>query len=173
MFSSTKPYSSAFWMVTILALVLFMTACTSYTKVSSEGVKAFRQDIKQNFPDIQKTGIRYSTPRVEVTYTLKEEPNEEEVQLLFTKTKEFMTSPSFQSEVVDGQYRKDYPSWGDPELAITLMARGEDTAVYQFICKPEKVETDKGEPVYTHWYIQTEGDPEGKLYPDQETEIKK
>lgn len=170
---STKPYFRAFRMVTILALVLFMTACTSYTKVSSEGVKAFRQDIKQDFPDIQKTEIRYSTPRVEVTYTLKEEPNEAEVQLLFTKTKAFMTSSSFQSEVVDDQYRIEYPSWGDPELAITLTVRGEDAAVYQFICKPEKAETDKDEPVYTHWYVYSEGDPEGKPYTDQKTEIKK
>lgn len=170
---STKPYSSACRMVTILALVLFMTACTSYTKVSSEGVKAFRQDIKQDFPDIQKTEIRYSTPRVEVTYKLKEELNEAEVQLLFTKTKAFMTSSSFQSEVVDGQYRIEYPSWGDPELAITLTVRGEDAAVYRFICMPENVETDKDEPVYTHWYVYTEDDAEGKPYPDPKTEIKK
>jgi len=170
---STKPYFRAFRMVTILALVLFMTACTSYTKVSSEGVKAFRHDIKQDFPDIQKTEIRYSTPRVEVNYTLKEELNETAVQLLFAKTKAFMTSPSFQSEVVDGQYRIEYPSWGDPELAITLTVRGEDAAVYRFICMPENVETDKDEPVYTHWYVYTEGDPEGKPYPDQKTEIQK
>ncbi|MEN1985354.1 hypothetical protein [Paenibacillus hubeiensis] len=170
---STTPYFSVFRMAPVLALVLFMTACTSYTKVSSEGVKAFRQDIKQNFPLIQKTEIRYSTPRVEVTYKLKEELNEAEVQLLFTKTQAFMTSPSFQSEVIDGQYRIKYPSWGDPELAITLTVRGEDAAVYRFICMPENVETDKDEPVYTHWYVYTEDDAEGKPYPDQKTEIKK
>lgn len=166
---STKPYFSVFRMAPVLALVLFMTACTSYTKVSSEGVKAFGQD----FPDIQKTEIRYSTPRVEVTYTLRKELNEAEVQLLFTKTQAFMTSPSFQSEVVDGQYRIKYPSWGDPELAITLTVRGEDAAVYWFICMPENVETDKDEPMYTHWYVYTEGDAEGKPFPDQKTEIQK
>ncbi|OAX45817.1 hypothetical protein gpAD87_25345 [Paenibacillus sp. AD87] len=157
----------------ILALVLFLTACTSYTNVSSEEVKSFRQDIEQDFPVIQKTEIRYSTPRVEVVYTVKTEPVEEEIHRLFTQTTAFMTSPSFQSEIIDAQYRSKYPSWGDPELAVTVTLRGEDISAYQFTCKPEKSDSDSGNATYAQWYVQTPDDTVGKPYPESGLENEK
>lgn len=157
----------------ILALILFLTACTSYTNVSSEGVKSFRQDIEQDFPVIQKTEIRYSTPRVEVAYTVKAEPDEEEIHRLFTQTTAFMISPSFQSEIIDEQYRRKYPSWGDPELAVTVTLRGEDISAYQFTCKPEKSESDSGNATYAQWYVQTPDDTVGKPYPESGMENEK
>ncbi|WP_315794078.1 hypothetical protein [Paenibacillus sp. BIC5C1] len=156
--------------VNILALVLFLTACTTYTKVSSEEVKSFRQNVERDFPAIQKTEIRYSTPRVEVAYTVKTEPDEKEIYRLFTQTTAFMTSPSFQSEIIDTQYREKYPSWGDPELAMTVTLRGKDISVYQFTCKPEKSESDPNNVIYDQWYILTPDDPAGKPYPVSGTE---
>jgi hypothetical protein len=171
--SGIKHGSGILHVVNILALVLFLTACTSYTKVSSEEVKSFRQDIEQNFPAIHKTEIRYSTPRVEVAYTVKTEPDEEEIHRLFTQTAAFMTSPSFQSEIIDAQYRRKYPSWGDPELAVTITLRGKDISAYQFTCKPEKSEFDSGKATYAQWYVQTWDDTMGKPYPDSGMENEK
>lgn len=169
--SGIKHCSGILNVVNILALVLFLTACTSYTNVSSEEVKSFRQDIEQDFPVIQKTEIRYSTPRVEVVYTVKTEPVEEEIHRLFTQTTAFMTSPSFQSEIIDAQYRSKYPSWGDPELAVTVTLRGEDISAYQFTCKPEKSDSDSGNATYAQWYVQTPDDTVGKPYPESALEI--
>ncbi|WP_231952833.1 hypothetical protein [Paenibacillus sp. AD87] len=171
--SGIKHCSGILNVVNILALVLFLTACTSYTNVSSEEVKSFRQDIEQDFPVIQKTEIRYSTPRVEVVYTVKTEPVEEEIHRLFTQTTAFMTSPSFQSEIIDAQYRSKYPSWGDPELAVTVTLRGEDISAYQFTCKPEKSDSDSGNATYAQWYVQTPDDTVGKPYPESGLENEK
>lgn len=171
--SGIKHCSGILHVVNILALVLFLTACTSYTKVFSKEVKSFRQEIEQNFPNIHKTEIRYSTPRVEVAYTVKTEPDEEEIHRFFTQTAAFMTSSSFQSEIIDAQYRRKYPSWGDPELAVTITLRGKDISVYQFTCKPEKSESDSGKATYAQWYVQTRDDTMGKPYPDSGMENEK
>ncbi|WP_269054722.1 hypothetical protein [Paenibacillus tundrae] len=84
-----------------------------------------------------------------------------------------MTSPSFKSEIIDEQYRRKYPSWGDPELAVTVTLRGKDISAYQFTCKPEKSESDSGNVTYAQWYVQTPDDTVGKPYPDSGMENEK
>lgn len=157
--------NKTYWMVPVfIGLIIFLMGCTSYSNVSSASIKAYKQNIKQEFPKIRETKIRYSTPRVEFAYIVKKQLGENEVGRLFVQTRDFMTSPSFQNEVVNGEYKDENPSWGDPELAITITVRGNDVTAYQFTCKPTESDSDTGAREYTEWYVQTAGDPESRPY---------
>lgn len=157
--------NKAYWIVPVfIGLIIFLMGCTSYSNVSSDPIKAYKQNIKQEFPNIKETKIRYSTPRVEIAYIVEKQLGENEVERLFVQTRDFMTSPSFQNEVVNGEYKDENPSWGDPELAITLTVRGNDVTAYQFTCKPMESDSDTGAAQYTEWYVQTADDSESRPY---------
>ena len=137
------------------ALILSVAGCTSPTRISSDQVKEFRQEIQTEYPAIKSMGLEFVPTTLTMLYTLKQPVSEDEKKDIFEQSRELLMSETFDREIIQGKFSKKYSESGYPDFTILLTVE-DPASTSRFEIHAD--DSENAASVYTQWYYSKNGD---------------
>lgn len=104
----------------ILITIALTTGCSKTIAISGEQADDFREQVKQDYPAIEKTTLAFEPLTFRMTYVFKEPLDEKEKENLFEDSRRFLMSDQFNEEIIQSPKIAKYFSSGHPNFSVVF-----------------------------------------------------
>ncbi|MDO3411519.1 hypothetical protein QWJ34_17270 [Saccharibacillus sp. CPCC 101409] len=149
----------------LCSLALLSTAgCTTPTRISSDQVKEFRNQIQQEHPNIREMTLEFSPLTFRMNYRLEIPINEQEKKEIFEKSRQLLMSETFYEEVILSEKVDRYFSSGHPHFTVMFNVE-EPASMSRFELHADN--SQEADPIYKEWYYAEEEESPGEPFVEE------
>ncbi|MEJ8305950.1 hypothetical protein [Saccharibacillus sacchari] len=148
----------------ILITIALTTGCSKTIAISGQQVDDFSEQVKQDYPAIEKMTLAFEPLTFRMTYVFKEPLDEKDKENLFEDSRRFLMSDQFDEEIIQSPKIAKYFSSGHPNFSVVFRTENpESLSRFELHANNEK----NADPVYRQWYYAEDDEALGEPYAEE------